>query len=528
MKCPLICQIISLMRHFWFSLFLIGFCFSFPFSAIAQRRSDPSPKQLFEGAISLPAFRDNPKGESFCWNARTRTEVFIDYYRSTGNVAYLEAGLDYCDWLLSRMDSSPDGYKGWIGPSLYDKRYWTDVLVGDAILFDGMLDYAILVFEDRALKAGYASRVAPYIASAKRNFVEKYDKRGTWIEDGPYGGYIASANFLKEGNLNEWIHSPNSSGAGVSHPFNKQMDAALVCLKLHRVTGEAFYRDRAERIFFTVKSHFQFFDDHYCWNYYEPLYPGDVDLVKRDTRHGIWVHPWRSGYQAGEVSKIVEAYHYGIVFDEQDIRRIINTNLKVMWNGSREDPKFINSNGLGADGDTTGLAAFKRAYGHSNVVKNGGELWTSLLDFDQTIRDLYALRFKGDTLSEGYQRYKREVLATPPGFFRKYARGKVTVPKFAFTECKELYAAVALPHILPKGGNSILLCKSWSSGNLAIDLYSPRGKKVANLYSGRIREGVFFIQWDGKDPQTKEQLKGNYVVRWSKDGGYREFPIAIQ
>ena len=98
----------------------------------------------------------------------------------------------------------------------------------------------------------------------------------------------------------------------------------------------------------------------------------------------------------------MEAYHYGIVFDEQDIRRIINTNLDVMWNKDKVHPKFINSNGLGADGDTTGLAAFQRAYGHSNVVKNGGELWTALLDFDQTIRDLYELRFKGDTTSPGY------------------------------------------------------------------------------------------------------------------------------
>ena len=171
------------MKKFRFASLLFLFLLFCTISVKTQRRSDPSPKQLYESAINLPAFKDNPKGESFCWNARTRTEGFIDYYQSTGNLAYLEAGLDYCDWLLSRMDSSPDGYKGWVGPSLYDKRYWTDVLVGDAILLDGMLDYAILVYEDRALKARYASRVDPYIATAKRDFVEKYDKRGTWIED---------------------------------------------------------------------------------------------------------------------------------------------------------------------------------------------------------------------------------------------------------------------------------------------------------------------------------------------------------
>ena len=242
---------------------------------------------------------------------------------------------------------------------------------------------------------------------AKRDFVEKWDKRGCWIDDDPYGGYIEFGKFLNKDNLKEWIQAPEESRIGISHPFNKQFDAARVCLRIYRITGDKFYRDRAEKIYFTAKSHFQYFDDHYCWNYYEPLYPGDVDLEKKDTRHGVWVHPWRSGYTAREVEDIAEAYHYGIVFDEQDIKRIINTNLNVMWNKDKLNPRFISSNGLGADNDTTGIADFQRAWGHSNVTKNSGELWTGLLDFDQTIRDLYELRFKDDSTSAEYLRYKK-------------------------------------------------------------------------------------------------------------------------
>src|SRR5205085_11756459 len=119
--------------------------------------------------------------------------------------------------------------------------------------------------------------------------------------------------------------------------------------RLYRLTGNTFYRDRSQKIFFTVKSHFQYFDDHYCWNYFDPLTPGDVDLEKKDTRHGVWVHPWRSGYQARDVEKIVEAYHCGIVLDERDIRRIINTNLNVTWNKYTVKPKLLNSTGLGVD-----------------------------------------------------------------------------------------------------------------------------------------------------------------------------------
>ena len=151
--------------------------------------------------------------------------------------------------------------------------------------------------------------------------------------------------------------------------------------------------------------------------------------------------------QAREVEDIAEAYHYGIVFDEQDIKRIINTNLNVMWNKDKLNPRFISSNGLGGDNDTTGIADFQRAWGHSNVTKNSGELWTGLLDFDQTIRDLYEIRFRDDSTSAEYLRYKKYVSENPPSFKRKYVKGEVTVPVINFTESKELNLATVLPHM---------------------------------------------------------------------------------
>ena len=510
----------------YLSLIALILCFSF--ITRAQRGGDSTPAQAYERAINNPAFKTSAKGEGFCWQARGAMGGFISNYNATKNTEWLDAGLKYCDWLIDRLDVAPDGYKGWIGPFLSDKRLWQDVLVGDALLFEGMLDFAIIVNEDKDLKKKYGEKTMAYVESAKKNFIEKYDRRGTWIEDGPYGGYINSTKFLKADNLKEWVEVPNAGDAGISHPFNKQMDAGLVALKIHRITGEKFYWDRAEKVFFTGKSRFQYFDNHYCWNYFEPLYPGDIDLQRKRVRHGIWVHMWRSGYQAGEVSKIVEAYHHGLVFDELDMKRIINTNLNVMWNKDKVNPKYSNSNGLGADGDTIGLAQFQKAYGHSNAVKNGGELWTSLLDFDQTIRDLYEVaRFKDDKQSERYKAWKKSMNDNPPSFKRKHAKGNVKVPEIKFTECKDLNCATVLPHIVPKDGKSILVCQSWVPGDLQIDLYSKSGKKMANLYSGKIRSGVFIHEWDGKDPDKKATYKGDYKIRWTINGGIREFPVVV-
>ena len=488
---------------------------------------ETTPNELSEKMINNPAFVENANGENFCWHARVGLDQYVDNYDLTKDTIWLDAGIKYYDFLIGKMETDPDGYKGWIGVYGYDNNYWQDALVGDAILLEGILNFSVLVLENKSLKSKYQDKANSYVEIAKKDFIEKWDKRGCWIDDGPYGTYIEFNKYLKSSNLKEWILAPEASRSGISHPFNKQMDAGQVCLRLFRITGDKIYRDRAEKIFLTAKSHFQYFDDHYCWNYYEPLYTGDVDLGKKDTRHGVWVHPWRSGYQAGEVEKIAEAYHYGIVFDEQDIKRIINTNLNVMWNKDKKNPRFISSNGLGADNDTSGIAAFQKAWGHSNVTKNAGELWTGLLDFDQTIRNLYELRFKNDQKSIQYLRYKNSVLVNPPGFKRKYVKGEVIVPVINFTECKDLNLATVLPHNFTKGEESIIICKSWIPGELQIDMYSTEGKKVCNLYCGKINEGTFIITWDGKDPAKKVTYKGDYRIRWSIGDGYREFPIVI-
>lgn len=487
-----------------------------------------TPDELAQKLIHNPAFVDNANGENFCWHAKVGLDRFVENYDLTKDSKWLDAGIKYYDFLISKMETDPDGYKGWIGVYGYDNRYWQDALVGDAILFEGILNFSVLVLEDKYLMRKYRRKATAYVELAKRDFIEKWDKRGCWVEDGPYGTYIGFNKYLKSDDLKNWIVAPGVERSGVSHPFNKQMDVGAVCLRLLRITGDKFYRERAEKIYFTVKSHFQYFDDHYCWNYFEPLYPGDVDLEKKTTLHGVWVHMWRSGYQAGEVEKIAEAYHYGIVFDEQDIKRIINTNLHVMWNKDTINPKFINSNGLGADGDTIGVAAFKQAYGHSNVIKNGGELWTGLIDFDQRIRDLYAVQFKNGKKSKEWLRYKNTVLVNPPGFKRKFVKGEVTLPKVSFTESKELSLATVLPHVIQKDKKSIIICQSWIPGNLSIDLYAISGEKEVNIYQGKIKEGMFMITWDGKDPTNKKLYKGDYKIRWTIGTGYREFPVSIK
>jgi hypothetical protein len=216
------------------------------------------------------------------------------------------------------------------------------------------------------------------------------------------------------------------------------------------------------------------------------------------------------------------------VFDEQDMKRIINTNLKVMWNGDREKPRFISSNGLGADNDTSGLAEFRRNWGHSNVTKNSGELWTGLLDFDQTIRDLYELRFREDHSSPDYLLYRKTVLSDPPSFRRKYAGKEFRVPHVDFTSSRELCMATVLPSVLTENGASLIVCKTLVGGELSVDLLSNDGVKIGNIHTGPVETSTVILKWKGTGQDGKKLPEGNYRIRWSIGTGYREFPVVIE
>lgn len=513
-------------------MILLAVIFSLSMSACTQKKETrptlkANPDSVALRAINNPAFVQNPNGENFCWQARGAMGTFLNNYESTKDTKWLDAGIKYYDFIVSKLIVDPDGYKGWIGEYGYDSRYFQDAIVGDALLVAGMLDFCILVNENADLKAKYGEKANEYLGIAKRDFIEKWDKRGCWIDDAPFGGYIGFNKYLKADNLKQWIYGPEVSRSGISHPFNKQEDVAEVCLQLYRLTGDKFYWNRAESIFYTAKAHMQYYDGHYNWNYFDPLWKGDVDLEHNTTKHFVDIHPWRAGYQAGEVGKIILAYNYGCVFDSVDIQRIINANLKVMWNGDKANPVYISSNGLGADGDTVGLADFKRTYGHSNVKKYEGQLWTSLAPFSQTIRDLSASRFRGDTTSERYIAYKKRMMANPVSFKRTLVKGEAKPIPFNFTECKDLYCATVLPHNIKTGEKSIIICKSRTPGDLQVDLYSKEGKLLNTLFKGKMKSEFHTMTWDGKDPSGKTKYSGEYKIRWTTAGGYREFPVVV-
>jgi hypothetical protein len=455
-------------------------------------------------------------GEGFCWHAAHAADDFVTGYLAYNDTAWLDQGVKYFDWLVGLMATAPDGYQGWIGPFIYDKKVWCDVHVGDAILFNPMLRFSEVVLKDDALKEKYGEVAQKYVSLAKKHLIEKWDVRGTWHEDGPYGSYASWNQYLEPGDLSEWrdIEILKST---LSLPFNKQFDMGIASLRLWRMTGEASYRDRAERIFRLMKSRIRLAGDHIVWNYWEPT--GVWDVEGNRLRHWVNVHPYRN-YQAGELDNIVEAYHSGIVFDRVDIERMVRTNLDVMWNGDAENPKWRNSDARGE-----WKAPEPPPEGQKGCA---GTLWSALRDFDPTIRALYEKWLKPGTIASDYFHNveKEEVV----GFDRDYVT-EGDVFDVAFSDCADLTMVAVLPVVFKQSEVVTLVSKAAVGGAFEIAIYGEDGARIVGLYDNAMTggtdgvKGIFTMSWDGTNALGKPMKAGWYLVRWTLNGAYREVPV---
>ena len=497
-------------------------------TTVLAQEIDVDPAAYHDSATAGNPHWDNDyTGEQFCWHARVPAGSFVQGYLVTGDEAWLEQAVRYFDTLAERMDEGPDGYKGWIGPYIYDGEVWGDVHVGDAIMFDPMVRFSELVLvEQPALRERFGDAAERYVELARVHLFEKWESRGTYYENGPFGGYFQWDHFLREGDLSEWVHEPDRHGARLSLPFNKNLDMAVVALRVHRVTGESWYRDRAEKIFGYFKSRLQRDEDYYVWNYWEPIGQWDLDPEQAGgMRHWVQVHPHRN-YQAGEAGKIALAYHHGVAFTEDDMRAMLRTNLGVMWNGDEYEPGFANSNVLADPGQ-------------QRVRDEGaGTLWAGFSDFSETVRRLEQARrgeLRHDRPRIGRAHTDAVSYDREASLARRYAEDDVRIPEvyaqFPLGSVKAVRMAVVMPMEFAADEAAVVLSKLNQASELRVEVYDAAGEeRVATLFEGQVEGGT-----DGRAGVHRLELEagtleaGVYRVRWSVDGdGYREYPIVVR
>ncbi len=490
---------------------------------------------LFIAITTNPALKQNNNGEPFAWHACNGADLFVKGYKAWHDTSWLNNAVKYYRFLLDNMKVAPDGYLGLIGRT-FRHELWGDEQVSDALAVNPMLEFSELVLNDPELTSIYGEEAQKYIEFAREHVIEKWDKRGLWRVEGEYGDYIFGNDFIDPDDPAKWVTDTSCRNSGMSQKFNIANKLGVTNLRLYRITRDEFYRDKAEKLFFRLKSNFQYFDNHYVWHYWVPFYEGDVLFEKNDLIHWTAVHPFRAGYQASEVKQIVEAYHTGVVFSETDIQRIINTNLKVMWNQDMVHPAFINSNG--AIPDTTGIADFLKGAKTGNKLRNMGTLWTALVDFDARTRWLYEKQIENPKdykakIRKAY--YFNVIRQEEPDFKRKYVNDKeVKTKEVPFGNSSEITVATVIPYIITEGENSFIITKSVATGPLKIELYSHDGKeRLKTLYQGDIiggtdgHKGFRMIKWNGTDPDNAEKYRGDYQIRWNLGDGYRVYKVSI-
>ncbi len=462
-------------------------------------------------------------GEAFSWFAAYGIEGFIQgYYVNNKDRAWLEEASSYYDFLISKMEKEPDGYMGWVGPYFGLEPEVGSVVIGDANLIDAMLAFSEIVMKDPSLKSSPLGKKAEeYIALARSVLVEKWDKRGGYYENGMFASYLNTGIVFDKG-ANQLRALP---GKKWSENLNKHARMGVCFLKLFRITGEQMFRDRAEKIFSHYKAIMRYHksEDRYFWNFWEPLAPFDFKPEGDNAASWVAVHHSNAGYQMIECSFLVEAYHTGVVFSEDDMKKIINTNL-WMWNNSLTDIHFKASDGVAK---TPGYA--------KKPGSDAGCLWPSLADLNPKIREIYAAQLKKsrNELETGY--FNKVTCKESPSFKRKYVAGEVKLPEIQIYPSTEIVMAVAIPSDFSasKGETTRIAVKVNVKGTVKVNLFSADGKtplfEIGTIPISPYKDmyGVSSITWDGKD-KTGKPLEGSYRVRYTLNDSTREWKIKIR
>ena len=503
-------------------LLLSAICCSLAFTADDQPTLAKSVTDNFIRQVSN-ANDGGETGEQVAWNWNYTLSSLMQACKNWPTDTWLAPTEKALNMMADKMATGPDGYKGFIGPYIYDNNFWADCHVGDAILVKHLLAFAEIIHDNPDLKEKYGESAKRFVDIAKRDLIEKWEKRGTFFVDGPFAGYTEWNMFCNPGELDKWTANNNVRGEGAttpSIPFNKDMDMAVCMLQIHRITGEQIYRDNAQKIYDRFKASINRFDGAATWNYWEPTWPGDIVNLKNPNHkilaHWVDTHPFRP-YQAGELHNVVYAYNMGVTFTDEDIKRFITTNLRFMWNGDKENPIWNNSNstlpGIGQPED-----GFSKA----------GTVWTALAPFDSTIREI-SLNVLNE--SDIIPRTALEKLPSP-AFERKF-RPEAKVEDFAWMkdikESKGQSFALVITSVVEPEKTTVIFSKS----------HAPRSE--ANIYARPLAGGErkliktipnfggseqFAYEWDcmidGK------RTPGEYVIIWDYMDGERAFPVTLK
>lgn len=327
-------------------------------------------------AASRNRYCDRELGEELGWLVSPFLNGFYHGHLATGEARWADLLADWAAAWIGRGVKEPDGFTGWPkrgSGGAVSEGFLSDSLLGEAMALRPLVLMAGQVQKTAALREKFGPQAAAWLGLAGEVF-EKWEARGCWREVRE-GGLWVAPEFGLDGQSGEWTGGyTRRATAGFSHPANKQNHIARWLLAMADATGKPVYLARAKQWFRLMKSRLRTRAGgrYFVWNYWDPAGPWDYK-PDGSPRHWVGVHP-NGGYYAIDVEGMVAACERGLVFDREDLGRLIATNRDFMWNQQIEGAKFRRLDGGEPD------ARWK---------DSPGVLWTALVPHDATLKRVF-------------------------------------------------------------------------------------------------------------------------------------------
>jgi len=233
------------------------------------------------------------------------------------------------------------------------------------VVHQGMFIYPVALFIEAArsrpeLREQFGPDAEEFLAFINKHVFEKNER--DWLDMGELGGGYRFEPKITDRMPNR-IMVHNQYGA-----------LARAWLVLKDVEGaHQLMATRAEQMVRYLHSHLELDEEHNAYRWYSEDY-----IEYGQPGHNGWGGPREDTSHGGlDVSLAIEAARRGVVFTDEDMVRVANTWLKVMWNQDEEEPLMANR----VDGAQPGK--------HSALFPR----WSELSQWDRKVYDLALTAF---------------------------------------------------------------------------------------------------------------------------------------
>jgi hypothetical protein len=278
---------------------------------------DPEYVTFRKNGVLVPYGKDGETGWTF--RKEGSLNIYIPLHEKPKDSVYT---IDYT--VAANIKGIPGSYLQIIGKPLKGDDFFIKTIAQEElfhILSEGMILYPILkfiaiVFDDETLAKDYRDMAIEWLELIQSEIMLKWNNY--WCNTG-HGGYYVFPN------------NPAYREPGEILPYNQFLIFGRCLLVLYQLTGKEEYLYKTVKISNYFKSKLILINeiDAYVWDYWAKI-----------ERHEDISHANL------DIGFIIDAYEAGIVFTHEDLRKFANTFLKLMWNGSLENPEigtYINS-----------------------------------------------------------------------------------------------------------------------------------------------------------------------------------------